>query len=58
MGEPFDNYDNVMQAIRVLTDPAGLGFGPSRITVSTSGCLDEIYRLSKMQTGGEPGSFD
>ena len=45
MGEPFDNYDNVMQAIRVLTDPAGLGFGPSRITVSTSGCLDEIYRF-------------
>lgn len=45
MGEPFDNYDNVMQAIRVLTDPAGLGFGPSRITVSTSGCIDEIYRF-------------
>jgi len=47
MGEPFDNYDNVMQAIRVLTDPAGLGFGPSRITVSTSGCLNEIYRFIK-----------
>ncbi len=47
MGEPFDNYDNVMQAIRVLTDPAGLGFGPSRITVSTSGCLDEIDRFTQ-----------
>jgi len=45
MGEPFDNYDNVMQAIRVLTDPSGLGFGPSRITVSTSGCVDELYRF-------------
>lgn len=45
MGEPFDNYDNVMQAIRVLTDSAGLGFGPSRITVSTSGCVDELYRF-------------
>ncbi|HEX2579670.1 MAG TPA: 23S rRNA (adenine(2503)-C(2))-methyltransferase RlmN [Rhabdochlamydiaceae bacterium] len=47
MGEPFDNYNNVMQAIRVLTDPAGLGFGPSRITVSTSGRLDEMDRFSK-----------
>ena len=45
MGEPFDNYEHVMQAIRVLTDPAGLGFGPSRITVSTSGCVDKIYRF-------------
>jgi 23S rRNA (adenine2503-C2)-methyltransferase len=45
MGEPFDNYENVMQAIQVLTDSAGLGFGPSRLTVSTSGCLDEIYRF-------------
>jgi len=47
MGEPFDNYDNVMQAIRILTDSAGLGFGPSRITVSTSGCLDEIDRFTQ-----------
>jgi 23S rRNA (adenine2503-C2)-methyltransferase len=45
MGEPFDNYDNVMQAIRVLTDQAGLGFGSSRLTVSTSGCVEEIYKF-------------
>ncbi len=45
MGEPLDNFDTVMQAVRVLTDPAGLGFGPSRITISTSGLVDGIYRL-------------
>jgi 23S rRNA (adenine2503-C2)-methyltransferase len=45
MGEPFDNYDAVMQAVRVMTDPAGMGIGPSRITISTSGRVGEIYRL-------------
>ncbi len=45
MGEPFDNYDNVMQAIRVLMDPLGFGFGANHITVSTSGSIDGIYRL-------------
>jgi len=45
MGEPLDNFDQVMQAIHVLMDPSGLGFGPSRITVSTSGVVDGIYQL-------------
>jgi 23S rRNA (adenine2503-C2)-methyltransferase len=43
MGEPFDNFDPVMQAIRVLT--GSMGFGPSRITVSTSGVVESIYRF-------------
>lgn len=45
MGEPFDNFDHVAQALKVLTDPAGLGFGPSRITVSTSGHVEGITRF-------------
>jgi 23S rRNA (adenine2503-C2)-methyltransferase len=45
MGEPFDNFDQVAQAIKVLTDPAGMGFGPSRITVSTSGHVEGILRF-------------
>ncbi len=45
MGEPFDNFDHVAQALKVLTDPAGLGFGPSRITVSTSGHVEGIIRF-------------
>ena len=47
MGEPFDNYAHVMQAIAILTDPHGLGFGPSRITISTSGDADTIRRFGR-----------
>ncbi|MCH9627340.1 MAG: Dual-specificity RNA methyltransferase RlmN [Chlamydiales bacterium] len=45
MGEPFDNYDEVMQAIDILTDVNGLALGPSRISVSTSGVVPAIYRF-------------
>jgi 23S rRNA (adenine2503-C2)-methyltransferase len=45
MGEPLDNYEQVLQALAVLTDMGGLGFGKSRITLSTSGKVDAIYRL-------------
>ena len=45
MGEPFDNFDNVHQAIRVLTDPSGPGFGPRHITISTVGRVDGIRRM-------------
>lgn len=47
MGEPLDNYEAVMQAVAVLTCPAGIGLGMSRITISTSGHVDHILRLSK-----------
>jgi 23S rRNA (adenine2503-C2)-methyltransferase len=47
MGEPFDNYEAVMQAVKVLTDARGLGFGPSRITISTSGKVDAILQMAK-----------
>lgn len=47
MGEPLDNFAAVMQAIHVLTQDAGMSFGPSRITVSTSGLVDRIDQLSQ-----------
>jgi len=47
MGEPFDNYEAVMRAVAVLTCSGGLGFGPSRITISTSGKVDAILRMTK-----------
>lgn len=53
MGEPFDNYEKVMQAFRILTDPHGFGFGPGRITVSTSGCVEGIEKLMQ-ETGPIP----
>jgi len=45
MGEPLDNYEHVLNAIAVLTDMGGMGLGKSRITISTSGKVDAIYRL-------------
>lgn len=45
MGEPLDNYEAVMKAIEIFTDPHGFAMGPRRITVSTSGLVDQIYKL-------------
>jgi 23S rRNA (adenine2503-C2)-methyltransferase len=45
MGEPLDNYDAVMQAVKVLSDPNGLSFGRNHLTISTSGCVEGIYQL-------------
>ncbi len=46
MGEPLHNYDAVMQALRILTDPRGPHLGPSRITVSTVGVVPGIRRFA------------
>jgi 23S rRNA (adenine2503-C2)-methyltransferase len=43
-GEPLQNYDNVMQAARVLRDPCGGRIGADRITISTVGLLPQIER--------------
>ncbi len=44
MGEPLDNYDNVMRAIEVLTADWGFGWSPKRITLSTIGVLPALER--------------
>lgn len=46
MGEPFDNYDHVIQAARILMDPKGFGFGRNHVTISTSGLADEILKFT------------
>lgn len=46
MGEPLDAADQVLDAIRVLTDPGGLGFAQDRITVCTSGHVDGLTRFA------------
>jgi 23S rRNA (adenine2503-C2)-methyltransferase len=46
MGEPLLNYDNVMQSIKLITSPQGLGMAQKRITVSTSGISRGIMRLA------------
>jgi 23S rRNA (adenine2503-C2)-methyltransferase len=46
MGEPLLNYDNVMQSIKLITSPEGLGMAQKRITVSTSGIVRGIKRIA------------
>ncbi len=47
MGEPFHNYQNLMQALEILTDEHGFNFSQRRITVSTSGLLPKIRQFGK-----------
>ena len=46
MGEALDNFDALVQALRVLTDPVGLAIAQERITVCTVGRLDGIRKLA------------
>jgi len=47
IGEPFDNFENVMKAIRIINDQQGLNIGARRITVSTCGVIPKIQALAK-----------
>jgi 23S rRNA (adenine2503-C2)-methyltransferase len=45
-GEPFLNFDSLMQALRVMADPQGLFIVPHRVTVSTAGVVPRILELA------------
>ncbi len=45
MGEPLDNYEAVVQALRVFTDPAGLAMGQERFSLCTVGHVPGLRRL-------------
>ncbi len=47
IGEPFDNYDNVMKAIKIINDPKALEIGARHISISTSGIVPKIYDLAE-----------
>ena len=47
IGEPLDNYDNVIKAIRIINNPKGLNIGARHISISTSGIVPNIYRLAE-----------
>ncbi|MFA5793938.1 MAG: 23S rRNA (adenine(2503)-C(2))-methyltransferase RlmN [Candidatus Brocadiia bacterium] len=49
MGEPLDNLENVLDAIKIINSPKYFNIGARRITISTAGIPDGIARLS--QTG-------
>lgn len=46
-GEPLDNYENLMRAIRLINAPEALGIAARRITVSTCGVIPQILNLAK-----------
>ena len=47
IGEPLDNYDNVVNAIRIINNQKGINIGARHISVSTSGLVPNIYRLAE-----------
>ena len=47
IGEPLDNYDNVVNAIRIINNPKGINIGARHISVSTSGLVPNIYKLAE-----------
>ena len=49
MGEPFDNFDAVLQAVDILSDPRGPNIPKRRISISTSGHVDGIRRLTHLE---------
>lgn len=47
IGEPLDNYDNVVKAIKIINNPKGLNIGARHISISTSGLVPKIYKLAE-----------
>lgn len=45
MGEPLDNFDNVLRFLEMLAEPGGVHIGMRHISLSTCGLVDKIYRL-------------
>ncbi len=51
MGEPLDNYDNVIQAIKIIACEDGLSINTRRQTISTSGISNKIEKLGEENLG-------
>ena len=47
IGEPFDNYDNICNFIRIINHPKGLNIGARHITISTCGLVPKILEFSE-----------
>lgn len=50
IGEPFDNYDNLIKALDILICPKGIDLGSRRITVSSSGIVPKIREFANLKT--------
>lgn len=47
IGEPFDNYENVLEFLKIVNDPKGLEIGSRHITISTCGIVPKIYEFAE-----------
>ena len=47
IGEPFDNYENVMKFIDIINHPKGMAIGARHITISTCGIIPKIKEFMK-----------
>ncbi len=48
IGEPLDNYENIIRFIKIINDPKGIKIGARHITLSTCGLVPKIYELAKL----------
>jgi 23S rRNA (adenine2503-C2)-methyltransferase len=51
IGEPLDNFDNVMKFLTLLSDKDGRNLSLRNVSLSTCGIVPKIYELAKMRTG-------
>ena len=51
IGEPLDNYDNVVRFLRLLSSPEGLNLSLRHVSLSTCGLVDQIDRLAQEKMG-------
>lgn len=51
IGEPLDNYDNVMDFLTIISSPDGAQIGMRNISLSTCGLVPRIYELAKLHLG-------
>jgi 23S rRNA (adenine2503-C2)-methyltransferase len=50
MGEPFLNWDNLVEALKIINSPDGLNIGARKISISTVGIADKIIEFTKLDT--------
>lgn len=51
IGEPLDNFENTVKAVRAFMEPGGLGFAKKRICISTCGLVTQIKKLAQLKLG-------
>ena len=51
IGEPLDNFDNVVKFLRILSSPDGANMSLRHVSLSTCGLVDRIYDLAKLNLG-------